>query len=254
MASFFLIKILNVQRRFNIVRRFEKISGVATVPAVWEVANWYLTSSNRSKCWWCRLSIGFIMDDFAVTTHHHHHQSLKREGRLGTTDTFATSFLLTHFQINITGELTTISLLFGNWVHDAYERWPFMFLNSSFNSFADLRLCASMLPIRHHFEILKKGVILACNVDKNISLFLSYLLWFSLLCKSDYYYHYPTSLSLSFSFSLTLIFCASPRLFSIGVAFSARFLAIPRCDRRAISWGDGEGVAAVSRDRRSCRV
>ena len=34
------------------------------------------------------------------------------------------------------------------------------------------------------------------------------------------------------------------------------FLAMPRCDRRAISWGErkGGGVAAVSTDRRSCRV
>ena len=30
-----------------------------------------------------------------VTIHHHHHQSLNREGRWGTTDDFATSFL--HF-------------------------------------------------------------------------------------------------------------------------------------------------------------
>ena len=35
--------------------------------------------------------------------------------------------------------------------------------------------------------------------------------------------------------------------------FLGTFLAMPRCDRRAISWGEGEGVAAVSRDRRSCR-
>ena len=39
--------------------------------------------------------------------------------------------------------------------------------------------------------------------------------------------------------------------------FLGTFLAMPRWDRRAISWGErteGGGVAAVSRDRRSCRV
>ena len=32
-----------------------------------------------------------------VTVHHHHHQSLNRQGRWGTTDNFATSFL--HFSL-----------------------------------------------------------------------------------------------------------------------------------------------------------
>ena len=32
-----------------------------------------------------------------TSTHHHHHQSLNREGRWGTTDDFATSFL--HFSL-----------------------------------------------------------------------------------------------------------------------------------------------------------
>ena len=38
---------------------------------------------------------------------------------------------------------------------------------------------------------------------------------------------------------------------------TARFSpAMPRCDRRAISWGErkGGGAAAVSTDRRSCRM
>ena len=35
--------------------------------------------------------------DFPLHFHHHHHQSLNREGRWGTTDDFATSFL--HFSL-----------------------------------------------------------------------------------------------------------------------------------------------------------
>ena len=46
--------------------------------------------------------------------------------------------------------------------------------------------------------------------------------------------------------TITLIFLCSffpPLLDRRG--FLGTFLAMPRCDRRAISWGEGGGVAAV---------
>ena len=50
------------------------------------------SSSSGSK-----LSAGTHPTDMGSSHHHHHHQSLTREGRWGTTDDFATSFL--HFSL-----------------------------------------------------------------------------------------------------------------------------------------------------------
>ena len=44
-----------------------------------------------------RLHLEFCSEHQLVITHHHHHQYLNREGRWGTTDDFATSFL--HFPL-----------------------------------------------------------------------------------------------------------------------------------------------------------
>ena len=53
-------------------------------------------------CLWCLAATRmYAVDDpkkqWSSESHHYHHQSLNREGRLGTTDDFATSFL--HFSL-----------------------------------------------------------------------------------------------------------------------------------------------------------
>ena len=80
-------------RRCRATRRRSAAAAAASSPsspsASLQCSQWiydalsYLTHVSQSKCIYLRL------------LHHHHHLSLNREGRWGTTDDFATSFL--HF-------------------------------------------------------------------------------------------------------------------------------------------------------------